>query len=404
MSQRIYVLLSLLVVISVWVGSELLLFIAILLALLAAATQLWGHYCLTSVTYRRNLGAERLYWGETTDLRVELVNAKPLPLPWLRADDAVPPGLAIDTQQIEERPGGRTLVNVLALRWYERVIRRYRVQGLQRGEWRLGPVQLRSGDLFGFSIRRETLETPQSVIVYPRMVPLQALGLPARHPLGDFRSPRRVIEDPLRTMGVREYVQGDNFRHIHWKATAQRQGLQTKIFEPSASRPLALFLNINTTEHYFQGYDPELREYAITATASLAGQLWAEGHTLGLYCNALVPGTAQHIRIAPRQHPEQLVQMLTALARIAEGWGRWPLERLLQVETPALPYGTTVVVISAVINPLLEQNLLDLGRREFGLVMVGLGEARLSRPLPNLRYHHIGSHEAWHELAALELA
>lgn len=417
MGKRAYLLIGILLLVSVWMRNEILFLISILLTLVALAAQLWARYCLVGVSYYRHFGTQRLYWGEETDLQIEILNAKPLPLPWLRADDAVPAGLHIASQHVEDRPGGRQLVNVLALRWYERVIRRYRVQGKQRGAWHFDTVQLRSGDIFGFNLQRVTLEKVDTVLVYPRIVPVSALGLSAHHPLGDFRSTRRINEDPLRMMGVRDYSQGDNFRHIHWKATAQRQRLQTKVFEPSASRPTALFLNVNTTEHYYQGYDWGVREDAITVAASLARHLWAESQPLGFYCNALTPGTAQHIRLRPRANPGQLEQILTALARIDEGWGRWPIDQLLQSEASHLPYGTTIIVITAVLTPRLQQTLADLRRREFGVTLITLGAAQLATPMPNVYHHHIDGpvnrrpeqpgqeqEEAGHEMAALELA
>ncbi len=405
MNKRTYFAIAALAILSAILRNELLFLITLILGLVAGASYLWTRYCLTAVTYQRHFGATRFYLGEECDLHVEIVNAKPLPLPWLRIDDEIPAGVALTNLQNEERTGERRhLVNVLGLRWYERVIRRYHVRAQQRGAWIFGPAQVRSGDIFGFSIQRMAFDQNDTLLVYPRIVPVTALGLPARHPLGDFRTQRRVIEDPLRMMSVREYTQGDNFRHIHWKATARRQVLQTKVFEPSASRPVVLCLNINTTEFFAYGYDPELREYAISATASLAQHLWREGNPIGLYANATILGSARHVQIRPASQASQLEEILSALARIDEGWGRWPLEQLLALEAPHLPYGATIVVISAVVTTRLEQTLRDLQRREYGVVLIALGTAQLAHPNPNLRYHHIGSYEEWHALAALELA
>lgn len=396
MSRRAYVAIGALTLLSVLLRQELLLLISVLLWLVAGAAALWARYALVALTYRRHLGATRLYWGEETELRVEIVNAKPLPLPWLRIDDAIPASLNMTSQQLEEDESGtmRRLVTVLSLRWYERVIRRYRIRATQRGVWQLGPAQLRSGDIFGFDIRRLIDETPTTVLVFPRIVPVTALGLPARYPLGDLQTPRRVVEDPLRLMGVREYVQGDNFRHIHWKASARNQSLQTKLFDPSASQPIALFLNINTAEAFHEGYDLTLREFAITVAASLARHFWLEKKPVGLYSNTLIPGTLQHIRLRPRYHPEQLEQLLVAMAQINDIRGRWPLEVLLQMEAASLPYGATVVVITAVLNQRLEQTLLDLRRREYAVVLLTLGEAVWQRPSPNIQYHHLSAHLA----------
>ncbi|MEZ4862343.1 MAG: DUF58 domain-containing protein [Caldilineaceae bacterium] len=405
MNRRAFIVIGLLALLSVFLRQELLLLISIFLALLVGAASLWSHFCLVALSYQRRLGVTHLYLGEETTLDMEIVNAKPLPLPWLRVDDAMPQTLLFSSQQLEEEKDGeqRRLVTVLSMRWYERVIRRYRVRGMKRGVWSLGPAQIRSGDIFGFDIRRLLDETSTSLLVYPRIVPVTALGFPARHPLGDLKNPRRVIEDPLRMMGVRDYVQGDNFRYIHWKATARSQTLQTKVFEPSANRPVAIFLNINTAEYFNDGYDLDLREFAISAAASLARQLWVEKQAVGLYINTMIRGSLHHVRLHPSAHPAQLEQLLTALAQIDDVRGRWRLETLLQTEATGLPYGATIVVVTAVLNQPLEQTLLDLRRREYAVVLITLGAAQLSRPLPNIQHHHIGGHEEWHALETIEL-
>ena len=406
MNRQAALLVGGLTLLSIILRSQLLFVISVFLWLVLGGAWLWARYCLVALTYRRQLGTTRLYFGEETDLRMEIVNAKPLPLPWLRIDDLLPKAIVLTTQHVEEEEAGgeqRRLVTVLALRWYERVIRRYRIRGQQRGAWHFGPAQLRSGDLFGFDIQRLIDETPTRLLVYPRLVDVTALGLPARHPLGESASPRRVIEDPLRMMGVRDYVQGDNFRHIHWKATARSQGLQTKVFDPSASRPVALFLNISTALTFTEGYDWDLREFGITTAASVARALWVESGVVGLFANTSIPGALQHIRIRPRQHPEQLEQILTALAQIDDVRGRWPLEQLLQLEAPHLPYGATIVVITAIMTPRLLQTLIDLRRREYGVVLLTLGNQPQVTRLPNIQHHHLGAHEEWHALEKLEL-
>jgi len=403
MNKRAAILVGVLTVLSIILRSQLLFLVSIFLWLVIGVALLWARYCLVNLSYRRHLERDHLYLGEETDLQMEIVNAKPLPLPWLRIDDLMPISINVASQMITEEADGkhRRLVTVLGMRWYERVVRRYRIRGLQRGLWRFGPAQLRSGDIFGFDIRRLIDETTTDLLVYPRIVPVTALGLPARHPLGEAQSKRRVIEDPLRLMGVRDYAQGDNFRHIHWKASARSFNLQTKVFDPSASRPVAFFLNVSTAHFFNEGYDWNLREFGITAAASLARQLWLDSYTVGLFANTAVPGGLQHIRVRPRQHPDQLEQMLTALARIDDIRGRWPLERILQLEAPTLPYGATVVAITAILTPQIEQTLLDLRRREYAVVLLTLGEANPSTYLPNIHHHHLGGLAEWSALETL---
>ena len=264
-------------------------------------------------------------------------------------------------------------------------------------------MELTSGDIFGFTIQRETRPEPQILLVYPKLVPLTVLGLPALRPFGDHQTPRRLIEDPLRVMGAREYAPGDSYRHIHWKATARRQALQTKVFDPSAARPLAIFLNVNTYERLYEGSDPDLQEFAITAAASIARWAWDSAHAVGLYVNSTIQFDGRRIRVRPGNHPDQLVRVLEALAQVVP-YGRWPIEALVQAEARALPYGTTVVVVSAVVNDRLRYTLMDLHNREYGVALVTLGQAEMGMQVAGVRHYHIGGREEWYELASLALA
>lgn len=196
-------LIGLLALVSVLWRHNLLFLMSLLLALIGGASLLWTRTCLASVSYRRRFGTTRLFYGEETDLYVEIVNAKPLPLAWLSADDEFPADVELLTGQLgySYRPRRRRLVNLLSLRWYERVTRRYRLRGSQRGAWQFGPVELVSGDLFGFNTRQTILPETQLLLVYPRLVPLTALGLPAHHPFGDFKTVRRIIDDPIQLRG-----------------------------------------------------------------------------------------------------------------------------------------------------------------------------------------------------------
>ena len=402
-----WLLLIVLFILGVVLRIDLLLLLAFLLGLIRGAAWLWQRVCLDAVSYRRKLGVERLFFGEETDLRVEITNAKPLPLPWLRIEDEFATALEITPERAVRsfRPGRRVLVNLLSVRWYERVIRRYRVRGVQRGVWRIGPAHLASGDIFGFAVKRHETEEIDTLLVYPKLLPLTALGLPALRPFGELRTPRRLVEDPLQLMGARPYAPGDSYRHIHWKATAHRRELQTKVFDPSAARPVAVFVDVNTSQHLFEGVDYDLREYAIAAGASIAAWLIERGQAAGVYANAVMqPGAAARAH-PPRAHPDQLLSVLEALARIT-GYGRWPLAALLAEEARRLPDGAAVVVVTAVVTDELLAALLDLqgGGRSATLVTLGeAAETAASSIGAGIRRYHIGGKQEWHELAALAL-
>ena len=389
---------------SIVLSNPLLFMLAVLLALVALVTALWGRYALVGVTYTRRLGAKRIFVGEETDLWIEIVNAKPLPLAWLKANDEFPVEMELlkGTLHHSHKQTRRMLSNLISLRFYERLRKRYRLRAKRRGALEFGPVELSSGDIFGFSNQREVLPHTDLLIVYPKVVPVTAFGLPASHPFGEAKTARKITEDPLRLMGVRAYAPGDSPRMIHWKATARRGALQTKTLEPGAQRTSAIFLDLRTLEYGRQGLVPEYLEFGICATASVARYLLDEREAVGLYANGPRLNDQELVYLPPSRRPERWLEILDTLA-----WLNYlPLARLalyLRAQMTALPFGATIIAISAVITDELVAVLLDAKRVAHPVVLLAIGEAAPVNIPDELLAFWIGGREAYQKLMELDL-
>jgi uncharacterized protein (DUF58 family) len=202
--------------------------------------------------------------------------------------------------------------------------------------------------------------------VYPKVVSLEQLHLPASSPFGDVPLRRQwLFEDPMRTVGVREYRPGDSPRRLHWKATARAAGqaLQVKLFEPTTSHRLHILLNVNTSDQNWswQGYDPQALEAAITTAASVASWATEHGLPVGLSANAKLFHSSAAARIAPSREPRQLRHILETLAQLVP-MGSMSVESLVDVERHDMAYGTTVVMVTSVSSDALIQQLLQLRR------------------------------------------
>ncbi|MEA2575319.1 MAG: hypothetical protein QOH93_2617 [Chloroflexia bacterium] len=312
---------------------------------------LWARYCLRNLTVQRRFSQPRAFYGEEITMSQVFTNNKPLPVPWLAVHDEYPGALEISSAaaSASSKARVRTLVTTLSLGWYERVTRHYNVRCTARGEHTLGPVDLESGDVFGLFRRTQELATPQTLIVYPRYVPIEQLGITARQPFGDFKATQNLATDPLRLRTIREYAYGDNPRHIHWKASARRGQLQTKLFEPAATPQLFIYCNQDTFARIWEGLDPQSLELTITVAASLANYGLEEGYMVGLRVNSFSPHSDMQVKINPSRNPEQFTRILEALARV-RGWSGAPMEELLEAERRNLPRGATLVVVTAVIS------------------------------------------------------
>lgn len=369
-----------------------LLLLILVLALASGASELWARHCLTNVSYRRHLGRDHLSYGEETTLTLEFTNAKPLPLPWLLVRDRYPTLVALPDAVT---PSGLAptpfLDSVVSLRWYERVTRTHRIHGGHRGCFRFGPAEVSSGDVFGFRLRRRLDGAIDELIVYPRVVPLAALGLPAGRPLGEWLARRRLHTDPLRFAMVRDYVPGDNPRYVHWPASAHAGRLQTKQFDPSDTLTLMLAVDVQTRLRAFE-HVPEYLELGITAAASIAMEALAQRHMVGLCANALGTKGQGWVTVRPGRHPDQARQLLTAMAMLKPFLGL-SLSASLHRLQPQLPYGATVVAITACPQEEVYEQLLALERAGHNTILLTMGEEVPDVP-ETLHSHHLGGRDA----------
>ncbi|OQY23561.1 MAG: hypothetical protein B6I34_04575, partial [Anaerolineaceae bacterium 4572_32.1] len=295
-----------------------LLFVAGLILAVAGVSWIWNRYAFYGLEYGRTFSERRVFVGETVEMLIGVTNRKFLPLSWLRMDDRLHADLPVLNAQVHpsSQPELGYLSNLFALRWYERVRRRYLLKPHHRGFYPFGPVRFRSGDFFGLFEQRQVRRQQDWLIVYPQVRPLAELGLPSKDPFGDSKAWQHIFEDPARTAGVREYQPEDGLRRIHWKASARLQKFQSRLYEPTTSHQLAIFLNVATFPQPWKGIVPQVLEEAVSVTASIASYGVTERYQVGLLANGSMPGSDQSLKVMPGRNPRQLTRILEALAAV----------------------------------------------------------------------------------------
>jgi len=384
---------------------ETSLFLLTLAFLVAAGlSRLWERFCLTRVEYRRRFSQHRVAFGEEIELKVEIVNRKLLPLSWLEIEDEIPLALAPARVHLHpsHKPERSLLGNLCAMRPFERIRRRYTIPCLTRGEHLIGPVKLRSGDLFGFVTCERVLDSVESVVVYPRVVPLGELGLPARNPLGDLRARSWIFEDVSRPAGAREYRQGDDLRRIHWPASARSQQLQSRIYESTTSHKLAVFLNLDTGEYGKPSFsfDSDVMELGICTAASIARWGLDRGYQVGVYTNGTHRGSHRPTLVEPGSGIAQLERILYSLGRL-QPTAIKQYEELLALHGRQLPYGATVVLVTAGLSPTVASEAVTLRRHGYGVVAILTGRQADGTTTPGIVVRRVGPPETWHEAEVL---
>lgn len=395
--KAIWIGLAGLLLLGLLLRSGLLLIVFGLMGLTVLLASLWGKYALERIDYKRTLERSRCFPGENLELRVEVTNRKVLPVTYLTVDDTIPLELEVAARKLSfVRIGKGALRLLFGLAWYQKVVRHYRVTPTKRGYFQLGPTVLGGGDPFGYVQRAKELSDSETLIVYPRIIPLESVGIPSGRPFGDLKSRNRLFEDPMRFAGTREYQPGDPLNRVHWKASAASGQLQVKLQDPSANLGLAVFLNTWGFDVFWMGADTSAMETGCVLAASVLNWACEQGIPAGLYANGVVAEWGLNLRMPPARGPQVLAQGLEGLARLQMP-SRSSLSELLAAEVPTLSYGTSVVVITGQVSGELAADIARVQRsgRPVTLIMAG-SEAEEAPAVPGVRVYRVGGEEALH--------
>ena len=228
-------------------------------------------------TVEAQLRPTRLTVGEHADAHVE-VRAGRLPL--------VAPMLVVPAGGTESsvRPG-----LVTAGRPVDVVVD---VPTEKRGVLSVGPVIHASSDLFGAFRRHRAVAPAMLLHVRPVIVPLPSLAAGIVHDLEGVASDRLAASD-LSFHALREYVPGDDPRHVHWKSTARAGSLLVRQFQLTRHSHATVVLDPEGASYA----GPEEFELAVSAAASVAVRAAQDGFEVAFACGdvALVSSEASRL-------------------------------------------------------------------------------------------------------------
>jgi uncharacterized protein (DUF58 family) len=366
MSNRrnaVYGLLILILLTGLFTGRAFFFNLAYLFVGLLVISFLWSWLSVRWVSIGRRTRARRAQVGRTLDEIFEVRNHAWIPKLWLEVRDH------------SELPGHRAshVVPPLGIRgryrWY------VETPCLARGEFRLGPLTLVSGDPFGLFLSPRRLAATSSVIVYPATVAISYFELPIGTLSGGEARRRRAHFVTTNAAGVRDYAPGDSFNRIHWRSTARKDRLMVKEFEIDPLVDIWLFVDfsadtlvehpsvqrVNQTGPVIStgpGVPHSTEEYGVVAAASLA-KYFIEKLERAV---GFVAYTPYREVFQPERGNRQLGRILQALA-VARSLSDYSLAQMLTLETPYLTRGTTLVIVTASLDSQWINQAQTLSRR-----------------------------------------
>jgi uncharacterized protein (DUF58 family) len=145
-------------------------------------------------------------------------------------------------------------------------------------------------------------------------------------------------------------------------------------------------LNASTFARHWEGVNPELLEHLISIAATLVFQGVQKGFKVGLISNGCLAHADQPFRIPPGRSHQQLAHLLEALAGVTSVVTS-KFERFLLREVSRIPYGSSLIVLTAITTPELEETLIQIMRHERKITLYSLAP-EIPPAIPGIQVIH----------------
>jgi uncharacterized protein (DUF58 family) len=231
---------------------------------------LWSRQLAAGLRILRDQLYGWLQVGDWLEERFVLSNQSLLPAVWVSIEDASDlPGYSVST--------GTGIGGGAERRWLKRTSCR------RRGEYHLGPLILKTGDIFGvYNVEVDYQETETFVVAPPVInLPVDIQIISGRR-VDETRLSRFQTEKSISTIMAREYMPGDSFSKVHWMITAKMDEPYVRVFENiHTSNSWWVILDLDADAQIGEG-DQATDEHGIILAASLTDMGLKTSKSVGL--------------------------------------------------------------------------------------------------------------------------
>lgn len=231
---------------------------------------------------------------------------------------------------------------------------KYVIKPERRGHYRLNSTRIRSWEGLGIFEDTVIANCKSEFYVFPRIEVLPLLQPPTKY-RGPWRGlvPSKVVGGGYDFYGVRDYLPGDEYRRINWKASARLLELLSNEYE-SERTTVTLLVVDESVPRLIEGY----LDYELRMAASLARMFLQSGNKVGLLLHG-----AYRSWVYPSFGKRHLIKILENLSSSEVGPSTLSLDYVLdRMASVLIPYRSSIMLIS----PLIDEEPYKVASNFFG--------------------------------------
>ena len=296
-----------------------------------------------------------------------LANPTDRPLQVAIADELAP-SLRAETRRIRARLPPRGRVRATAT-----------LRPRRRGTFRPEHLTVRVGGPLGLVVRQAPRSLPGRIEVHPSFRSRDAAELRIRR--------ARVLEQGLRSVrgrgggtefeSLRDYVQGDEFRHVDWSATARRGIPIVRTFRAERNQTVIVLLDTGRVVAGLVEGVPRL-DHGMDATLALATVATHLGDRIGM----VAFGGAVRSVVAPRRDADQLRRLSSAMHALEPELAESGYRDAFKVTLARFRRRALLVIVTELASEAVQETLvpaLPLVTREHAVVIASVRDPAVER-------------------------
>lgn len=160
----------------------------------------------------KRIASDKLSNGDDNAFTIELFNRYPFTV-MVRIYDELPPQFQLRDNYFQRNAPAKSTIFI-----------NYSLRPLKRGVYNFGALNVFAHTFIGLAVRRYRLDNDRNMPVYPSFIQMRKyefLAIHNRLQMAGIKKIRRLGNNQEFEQ-IKEYVQGDDYRTINWKATARK--------------------------------------------------------------------------------------------------------------------------------------------------------------------------------------
>lgn len=187
--------------------------------------------------------------GQEFTVTTEITNAKRMPVSFLKIQESMP--LEIEPLggiTLRRDPEQSRLTTTAFLKPRQRLTRSFDAVINHRGRYFFHGATLSSGDFLGLRLTHDYFPVSREIVVLPAPLEGVAVDKTLGDFLGDMSVNRSIMEDPVLTLGFREYTGREPQKAISWTQSARMGRTMVKNYDHTLDLSVTIILNVECPE------------------------------------------------------------------------------------------------------------------------------------------------------------